>query len=126
MKWSKNGHVTRDTIRSGAWDPARGLPDSKNFTVRWTGKPGNRNITRGELEKLPQIVPEQGFDDGQCYEITEPSAIVHRRPPNGPVSLSYHGNYTIPEDAEPGVYQIISWWVFDKAKSAGGEEYTVC
>ncbi|KAJ9089965.1 hypothetical protein DSO57_1007531 [Entomophthora muscae] len=118
FQYSENGHVTKDIV------PPTNLPNPKSYSIHWTGIPyfgkmddGSQLLKRGDLGPDTQLGPSRPFDDGVCAEDKTKGRA-------GPQPCL--GNYTIPIDTPPGIYQFVWFWRFDRDPNAGGEEYTSC
>lgn len=95
------------------WQPDGHLNDARPslVEVHWTGVPGRRLHTRSELSPATLLGAMTFATSGNCDQSWEPNTWCH-------------GYLTIPWGTQPGTYQLIWWWKYDRNPS--GEEYSTC
>ncbi|KAF9429704.1 hypothetical protein BGZ94_009789 [Podila epigama] len=95
------------------WQPDGHLDDAKPSTVEvhWTGVPGTRLWTRSELNPSTLLGTMTFATSGNCDQPGEPNTWCH-------------GYITIPQGTQPGSYQLVWWWKYDR--NPAGEEYSTC
>ncbi|KAG0319919.1 hypothetical protein BGZ97_001162 [Linnemannia gamsii] len=99
------GHLT--------WQPDGHLDDSRPSTieVHWTGVPGKQLITRAELGPATLLGTMVFGTSANCDQPWEPNTWCH-------------GHITVPPGTQPGTYQVVWWWKYDR--NPAGEEYSTC
>ncbi|KAF9208082.1 hypothetical protein BGZ49_009871 [Haplosporangium sp. Z 27] len=95
------------------WQPDGHLDDANPsyVEIHWSGIPGKRLITRKELGPSTQLTSMVFATSNNCDVPGEPNT-------------SCHGWLKIPEGIQPGTYQMIWWWKYDR--NPVGEEYSTC
>ncbi|KAF9403907.1 hypothetical protein BGX21_007476 [Mortierella sp. AD011] len=95
------------------WQPGSHLDDAHPSIVEihWTGVPGTQLYTRSELSSSTLLSTMVFATSGNCDQAWEPNTWCH-------------GHLTIPAWIQPGMYQMIWWWKYDRNLS--GEEYSTC
>ncbi|KAF9551513.1 hypothetical protein EC957_008182 [Mortierella hygrophila] len=95
------------------WQPDGHLDDSRPSTieVHWTGVPGKQLVTRAELGPATLLGTMIFGTSGNCDQPSEPNTWCH-------------GHITVPPGTQPGTYQVIWWWKYDR--NPAGEEYSTC
>ncbi|KAK3812074.1 MAG: hypothetical protein J3Q66DRAFT_413512 [Benniella sp.] len=105
--------VTSGQILHLTWQPDGHLDDARPslVEVHWTGIPGRRLHTRSELNPSTLLGAMTFATSGNCDQAWEPNTWCH-------------GYLTIPWGTQPGTYQLVWWWKYDRNPS--GEEYSTC
>ncbi|KAF9140383.1 hypothetical protein BGX30_006614 [Mortierella sp. GBA39] len=95
------------------WQPDGHLDDNRPSTieVHWTGVPGKQLVTRAELGPATLLGTMIFGTSGNCDQPSEPNTWCH-------------GHITVPPGTQPGTYQVIWWWKYDR--NPAGEEYSTC
>ncbi|KAG0082752.1 hypothetical protein BGZ92_011430, partial [Podila epicladia] len=95
------------------WQPDGHLDDSRPSIVEihWSGVAGQQLYTRSELNPSTLLGTMIFATSGNCDQAWEPNTWCH-------------GHVTIPPTTQPGTYQLIWWWKYDRNPS--GEEYSTC
>ncbi|KAF9302453.1 hypothetical protein BGZ74_005327 [Mortierella antarctica] len=95
------------------WQPDGHLDDNRPSTVEihWSGIPGKQLYTRSELNPSTLLGTMTFATSGNCDQAWEPNTWCH-------------GYVTVPPTTQPGTYQLIWWWKYDRNPS--GEEYSTC
>ncbi|KAF9991882.1 hypothetical protein BGZ79_003870 [Entomortierella chlamydospora] len=95
------------------WQPDGHLDEAhpSNVEIHWTGVPGTQLYTRSELSPSTLLNTMVFATSGNCDQAWEPNTWCH-------------GHLTIPAWTQPGIYQMIWWWKYDRNPS--GEEYSTC
>lgn len=95
------------------WQPDGHLDDARPslVEVHWTGIPGRQLHTRSELSSATLLGVMTFATSDNCDQPWEPNTWCH-------------GHLTIPWGTQPGTYQLIWWWKYDRNPS--GEEYSTC
>ncbi|KAF9358560.1 hypothetical protein BGX26_001449 [Mortierella sp. AD094] len=95
------------------WQPDGHLDDAhpSNVEIHWTGVPGTQLYTRSELSPSTLLSTMIFATSGNCDQAWEPNTWCH-------------GHLTVPAWTQPGTYQMIWWWKYDRNPS--GEEYSTC
>ncbi|KAF9581410.1 hypothetical protein BGW38_001585 [Lunasporangiospora selenospora] len=95
------------------WQPDGHLDDSRPslVEVHWTGVPGQQLGTRSQLTPATLLGAMTFATSQNCNKPTEPNTWCH-------------GYLTIPPGTQPGTYQMVWWWKFDR--NPHGEEYSTC
>ncbi|KAF8940860.1 hypothetical protein BGZ58_004328 [Dissophora ornata] len=95
------------------WQPDGHLDDANPSTVYmyWTGVPGTQLYTRSELSPEKLLGTMTFATSANCDQAWEPNTWCH-------------GHVVVPEGTQPGTYQLIWWWKYDR--NPAGEEYSTC
>ncbi|KAG0306221.1 hypothetical protein BGZ98_002775 [Dissophora globulifera] len=95
------------------WQPDGHLDDAHPSTieVHWSGIPGRQLYTRSELSPATLLGTMVFGTSANCDQPWEPNTWCH-------------GHITLPAQMQPGTYQLIWWWKYDRNPS--GEEYSTC
>ncbi|KAF8953548.1 hypothetical protein CPC16_001600 [Podila verticillata] len=95
------------------WQPDGHLDDNQPSTVEihWSGVPDKQIHTRSELNPSTLLSTMIFATKNNCDQASEPNTWCH-------------GHVTIPPSTQPGTYQMIWWWKYDRNPS--GEEYSTC
>ncbi|KAF9154390.1 hypothetical protein BG015_001078 [Linnemannia schmuckeri] len=95
------------------WQPDGHLDDARPSTieVHWTGIPGKQLLTRAELGPATLLGTMVFGTSANCDQPSEPNTWCH-------------GHITVPPGTQPGTYQVIWWWKYDR--NPAGEEYSTC
>ncbi|KAG0269200.1 hypothetical protein DFQ27_004440 [Actinomortierella ambigua] len=95
------------------WQPDGHLDDAKpSFVeIHWSGVAGKQIWTRSELGDNTRLATMTFATSGNCDRPGEPNTWCH-------------GRFTVPEWTQPGTYQMIWWWKYDR--NPAGEEYSTC
>ncbi|KAG0375633.1 hypothetical protein BGX24_008840 [Mortierella sp. AD032] len=95
------------------WQPDGHLSDAKPSTieVHWAGVPGKQIYKRAELGPATLLGTMIFGTSANCDQPSEPNTWCH-------------GHITVPQSTQPGTYQLIWWWKYDRNPS--GEEYSTC
>ncbi|KAG0370377.1 hypothetical protein BGZ54_006632 [Gamsiella multidivaricata] len=95
------------------WQPDGHLDDSHPsfIEVHWSGVPAKQLYTRSELNPATLLGTMTFGTSANCDQPWEPNTWCH-------------GYLTIPAGTQPGTYQLIWWWKYDRNPS--GEEYSTC
>lgn len=95
------------------WQPDGHLDDNHPSTieVHWTGVPGKQLVTRAELGPATLLGTMIFGTSANCDQPSEPNTWCH-------------GHITVPPGTQPGTYQVIWWWKYDR--NPAGEEYSTC
>ncbi|KAF8945697.1 hypothetical protein BGZ47_002150 [Haplosporangium gracile] len=95
------------------WQPDGHLDDARPSTieVHWAGIPGKQLLTRAELGPATLLGTMVFGTSANCDQPSEPNTWCH-------------GHIMIPPGTQPGTYQVIWWWKYDR--NPAGEEYSTC
>lgn len=95
------------------WQPDGHLDDARPSVVEvhWTGVPDRRLHIRSELSPTTVLGVMTFATSANCDQAWEPNTWCH-------------GYLTIPWGTQPGTYQLVWWWKYDRNPS--GEEYSTC
>ncbi|KAF9904549.1 hypothetical protein EC991_002609 [Linnemannia zychae] len=95
------------------WQPDGHLDDARPSTieVHWAGVPGKQLHTRAELGPATLLGTMIFGTSANCDQPSEPNTWCH-------------GHITVPQGTQPGTYQLIWWWKYDR--NPHGEEYSTC
>ncbi|KAF9975844.1 hypothetical protein BGZ73_000339 [Actinomortierella ambigua] len=95
------------------WQPDGHLDDANPSTVEihWSGVAGKQLWTRSELGPNTHLASMTFATSSNCDIPREPNTWCH-------------GHFTVPEWTQPGTYQMIWWWKYDR--NPAGEEYSTC
>ncbi|KAF9193553.1 hypothetical protein BGZ51_009548 [Haplosporangium sp. Z 767] len=106
-------HVTPGQKLRLTWQPDGHLDNNNPSTieVHWTGSPHQQLTTRSDLKPETLLGTMTFATDANCKEPSEPNTTCD-------------GYITIPVGTQPGTYQLVWWWKFDR--NPHGEEYSTC
>ncbi|KAI1320570.1 hypothetical protein EDD11_000532 [Mortierella claussenii] len=95
------------------WQPDGHLDDAHPSTIEihWSGTPGRQLHTRSELSPSTLLGTMVFGTSANCDQPSEPNTWCH-------------GHLTVPWNTQPGTYQMIWWWKYDR--NPAGEEYSTC
>ncbi|KAF9438531.1 hypothetical protein BGZ76_007062 [Entomortierella beljakovae] len=95
------------------WQPDGHLDDLRPSTVEihWTGVPYTQLYTRSQISDSTRLTSMIFATSDNCDQASEPNTWCH-------------GYLTVPPGIQPGTYQMIWWWKYDRNPS--GEEYSTC
>ncbi|KAG0332185.1 hypothetical protein BG000_010266 [Podila horticola] len=95
------------------WQPDGHLDDNQPSTVEihWSGVAGQQLHIRSDLNPSTLLGAMTFATSGNCDQAWEPNTWCH-------------GHVTIPPSTQPGTYQLVWWWKYDRNPS--GEEYSTC
>ncbi|KAF9289119.1 hypothetical protein BGZ68_009996 [Mortierella alpina] len=105
--------VTPGQILHLTWQPDGHLDNDHPSTieVHWSGVPGKQLQVRSELGPTTLLGTMIFATSANCDNAAEPNTWCH-------------GRITIPANTQPGTYQLIWWWKYDR--NPAGEEYSTC
>ncbi|KAG0234039.1 hypothetical protein BGW41_001258 [Actinomortierella wolfii] len=95
------------------WQPDGHLDDIRPsyVEIHWSGSPYRQLQTRSELGDATRLATMIFATSANCDQPSEPNTWCH-------------GHIRIPEGIQPGTYQMIWWWKYDR--NPAGEEYSTC
>ncbi|CAO3569332.1 unnamed protein product [Mortierella alpina] len=95
------------------WQPDGHLDDGHPSTieVHWSGVPGKQLQVRSELGPATLLGTMIFATSNNCDRAWDPNTWCR-------------GQITIPASTQPGTYQLVWWWKYDRNPS--GEEYSTC
>ncbi|KAG9320876.1 hypothetical protein KVV02_005024 [Mortierella alpina] len=97
LTWQPDGHLDND--------------HPSTIEVHWSGVPEKQLQVRSELGPATLLGTMIFATSNNCDQAWEPNTWCH-------------GHITIPESTQPGTYQLVWWWKYDRNPS--GEEYSTC
>ncbi|KAF9968660.1 hypothetical protein BGZ70_000505 [Mortierella alpina] len=97
LTWQPDGHLDND--------------HPSTIEVHWSGVPGKQLQVRSELNPATLLGTMIFATSNNCDRAWDPNTWCR-------------GQITIPPSTQPGTYQLVWWWKYDRNPS--GEEYSTC